>query len=136
VLEHPGQPDRRYLYAGEPLTIRVAVEATEPVADAVLGLEVRDATGEVLFAADSDMMGTPLPPLQGSTEITIAIGTVPLLDGAFPMSIQLKDRHGGRLLDFREGEDVFEVVNPSKAAGSVLFPVAFDLSQPSNRSVV
>ncbi len=135
-LEHPGQPDRRYLYAGEPLTIRVGVDATERVLDPVLGFQVRDATGEVLYATDTDMLGMALPPIEGTTEIAIAIGGVPLLDGAFPISIQLKDRHNGRLLDFREGHDVFEVVNPTKAGGSVLFPVTIEASQPVNRTAV
>jgi ABC-2 type transport system ATP-binding protein len=136
ALEHPGQPDRRFLYAGEPLTIRVGVEATERVLDPVLGFQVRDSTGEVLFATDTDMLGMALPPIEGASEIAIAIGGVPLLDGAFPISIQLKDRHDGRLLDFREGQDVFEVVNPSKAGGSVLFPVTIESTQPVNRTAV
>jgi ABC-2 type transport system ATP-binding protein len=135
-IEHPGQPDRRYLYAGEPLTVRVAVEAAERVRDAVLGFDVRDAAGEVLFASDSDMLGALLPPLEGTSEITIAIGGVPLLDGAFTMSIQIKDRQGGRLLDFREGQDFFEVVNPSKSAGTVLLPVNVEVTQPINRTPV
>jgi ABC-type polysaccharide/polyol phosphate transport system ATPase subunit len=136
TLEHPGQPDRRYLYAGEPLTIRVGVHATERVLDPVLGFEVRDATSEVLYAADTDMLGMALPPIEGPTEIAIAIGGVPLLDGAFPISIQLKDRHDGRLLDFREGQDVFEVVNPSKAGGSVLFPVSVEMVRPADSTIV
>jgi ABC-2 type transport system ATP-binding protein len=136
ALEHPGQPDRRYLYAGEPLTIRVGIEAVVRVPDAVLSLEVRDATGEVLYTADSDLLGSALPPLEGSTEVVIAIGGVPLLDGAFPVSIQLKDRHQGRLLDFREGQDVFEVVNPSKVGGSVLFPVTIEASETAHQKVV
>jgi ABC-2 type transport system ATP-binding protein len=136
ALEHPGQPDRRYLYAGEPLTIRVAVHATERVVDPVLGFEVRDTAGEVLFATDTDMLGSALPPIQGSVEIAIAVGGIPLLDGAFPISIQLKDRHDGRLLDFREGQDMFEVVNPTKAGGSVLFPVTIETVQPADQTAV
>ena len=136
TLEHPGQPDRRYLYAGEPLTIRVGIEASEVVPDAVLSLEVRDTAGEVLYTADTDLLGSALPPLEGTMEVVIAIGGVPLLDGAFPLSIQLKDRHQGRLLDFREGQDVFEVVNPSKVGGSVLFPVTIEAAQPTNRTAV
>jgi hypothetical protein len=135
-LEHPGQPDRRYLYAGEPLTIRVEINAFERVVDPVLGFEVRDSTGDVLYAADTDMLDMMLPPIDGPTEIAIAIGGVPLLDGAFPVSIQLKDRRDGRLLDFREGQDVFEVVNPSKAGGSVLFPVSVETVQSADQGAV
>ncbi|HEY1281723.1 MAG TPA: ABC transporter ATP-binding protein [Acidimicrobiales bacterium] len=130
TFEHPGQPDRRHVFAGEPLTIRVGIEAVEPIADAVLGLEVRDTSGEVLYVADTEMLGAPLPPLVGAVEVAFNIGSLPLLDGAFPISIQLKDRHGGRLLDFREGQDAFEVVNPTRAGGSILLPVSVETTEP------
>jgi hypothetical protein len=78
----------------------------------------------------------PLPPLEGVLEVSVAIGAVPFLDGAFPVSIQLKDRHAGRLLDFREGQDVFEVVNPTPAAGSILLPISVETTEPANRFVV
>jgi ABC-2 type transport system ATP-binding protein len=130
TFEHPGQPDRRHVFAGEPLTIRVGIEAIEPVPDAALGLEVRDSAGEVLYVADTEMLGAPLPPLDGRVEVTFNIGSLPLLDGAFPVSIQLKDRHGGRLLDFREGQDIFEVVNPTRAGGSILLPVSVETTEP------
>ena len=132
-FEHPGQPDRRHVFAGEPLTIRVGIETVEPVADAVLGLEVRDASGEVLYVADTEMLGAPLPPLVGAVEVAFNIGSLPLLDGAFPVSIQLTDRHGGRLLDFREGQDAFEVVNPTRAGGSILLPVSVETTEPVTR---
>jgi ABC-type polysaccharide/polyol phosphate transport system ATPase subunit len=132
-FEHPGQPDRRHVFAGEPLTIRVGIEAVEPVTDAVLGLEVRDGSGEVLYVADTEMLGAPLPPLVGAVEVAFNIGSLPLLDGAFPISIQLKDRHGGRLLDFREGQDAFEVVNPTRAGGSILLPVSVETTEPVTR---
>jgi ABC-2 type transport system ATP-binding protein len=132
-FEHPGQPDRRHVFAGEPLTIRVRMEALEPVPDAVLGLQVRDAAGEVLYVADTEVLGAPLPVLMGPVEVAFNIGSIPLLDGAFPVSIQLTDRHGGRLLDFREGQDAFEVVNPTRAGGSILLPVSVETTEPINR---
>jgi ABC-2 type transport system ATP-binding protein len=136
ALEHPGQPDRRFVYAGEPLTMRIGIEAVEQVPDAVLAIEVRNIAGEVLYAVDTEMLGTPLPPLEGAVEVAFAIGAVPFLDGAFPVSIQLKDRHGDRMLDFREGLDVFEVVNPTRAAGSILLPISVETTELVNRFVV
>ena len=81
--------------------------------DAVLGFEVRDTDRRgALRRRHRHARHARCRRSTGPAEIAIAIGGVPLLDGAFPISIQLKDRHDGRLLDFREGQDVFEVVNP------------------------
>ena len=137
ALEHPGQPDRRYVYAGEPLTIRVGVARHR--ARARSGARVSrsaTATGEVLYAADTDMIGMALPPIDGPARSPSPSVACRSLDGAFPISIQLKDRHDGRLLDFREGQDVFEVVNPSKAGGSVLFPVSVEMVRPADSTIV
>jgi ABC-2 type transport system ATP-binding protein len=136
ALEHPGQPDRRFLYAGEPLTIRVAIEAVERIPDAIVGLEVRNTAGEVLYTVDTEMLGSSLPPLEGAVEVAFAIGSIPLLDGAFPISIQLRDRQGGRVLDFREAQDVFEVVNPTRAGGSILLPVSVETVRPADSTTV
>jgi hypothetical protein len=92
---------------------------------------VRDTAGEVLYVADTEVLGAPLPPLAGPVDVTFNIGSIPLLDGAFPVSIQLTDRHNGRLLDFREGQDAFEVVNPTRAGGSILLPVTVETTEPA-----
>jgi ABC-2 type transport system ATP-binding protein len=122
-IEHPGRPDRPYLLAGEPLTIDVLLDIKQPIEDPVLTLEVYDSTGTRIYGADTDTLAQPLPPLRGPTRVSFEIPSVPLLDGAYPLVIHLKDRHQGRLLAFREHEDSFEVVNPSRVEGSVLLPV-------------
>jgi ABC-2 type transport system ATP-binding protein len=128
-LEHPGRPDRPYLFAGEPLTIAVELDAVTDVDDPVVAIEVHDTQGNKIYAADTDVLGQPLPPLRGRTRVAFHIPSVPLLDGAYPLVIHVKDRHQGRLLAFREQQDAFEVVNPSRVDGSVLLPVTVTVDE-------
>jgi ABC-2 type transport system ATP-binding protein len=122
TIEHANRGDRPYILAGEPATIVVAFDAHRVVDDAVAEMEVYDQHGNVLFGVDTDALGTPLPPLSGTGEIVFEIESVPLLDGAYPLAITLKDRHSGHPLDWRAPEQqAIEVMNPSKAVGTVRF---------------
>jgi ABC-2 type transport system ATP-binding protein len=129
TLRHPGTPDRPYLFAGEPLSIEVELDVAQEVDDPVLALEVFDTSGNRIYAADTDTLGSPLPRLQGPSRVTFDMASVPLLDGAYPLVIHLKDRHQGRLLAFREQQDAFEVVNPTRIEGSVLLPFRVSLDE-------
>jgi ABC-2 type transport system ATP-binding protein len=122
ALRHPGHPDRRYLFAGEPLTIEVELDVAHDIDDPVLAIEVYDTVGNRIYGADTDTLGAPMPALRGPVRVSFHMASVPLLDGAYPLVIHLKDRHQGRLLAFREQQDAFEVVNPSRVEGNVLLP--------------
>lgn len=129
VVDHSGRPDRTFLYAGEQLSISVSFEASVPVNDAVFELQIYDGNGRVVYGADTDTLNLHLPPLMGTGAVTFTIDSVPLLDGAYPVSISLKDREHGRLLDWRDPEQqAFEVVNPTRVVGTVALPVKASFS--------
>ena len=128
TFEHPGQPDRRYLLAGEPLAIRIGYRAVEAIPDAVVGLEVRNSEGETIYSADTDMLGVSLPTLYGDGDVTFHIGSVPLLDGAFPLVVQLRTA-ATAACSTSVTWDVFEVVNPTKSAGTVLLPISVEVRE-------
>lgn len=130
TMDHPGRPERPYLFAGEPLTITVGYDARQPVTGAVLGIEIYDATGRVLFGADTDRLGLELPTLHGSGSVVFQVDGVPLLDGAYPVRITLTDRTSGSPLDWRDPEQqAFEVVNPGRVVGTVAMPMRATLKE-------
>ena len=123
-VRHPGRPDRMYLYANEPLTIAVHYEAVAPVPHAAVTIEVYGYDRKVIYGADTDALGLELPTLIGSGTVEFHIDSVPLLDGAYPVAIALKDRLHGQLLDLKAPEETsFEVVNRSKVVGQVALPM-------------
>jgi hypothetical protein len=48
--------------------------------------------------------------------------TVPLLDGQYPVSIQLRSHGDGRVLALRENQDQIEVLHHGRQDGLVLMP--------------
>ncbi len=118
---HIDYPDdgRTYLVTGEDVELRVPYTASAAVDDAVLAVEVRNQRGETVFAVTTDALGTPLPQLDGHGTLSVRFASVPLLDGQYPVSIQLRHRHDGRMLALREGLDTFEVMSPSRLEGMV-----------------
>jgi ABC-2 type transport system ATP-binding protein len=123
-IDHAAKADRPYVMAGEPARIVMSYEAASPVDDAVVSLDVYDGHGVVLYGVDTEMLGARLPRLEGRGEVVFEIESVPLLDGAYPIAVTLRDRHSGHPLDWRSPEQLsLEVVNPTRAVGTVRFPI-------------
>jgi ABC-2 type transport system ATP-binding protein len=130
-LEHPGRlTGRDHVFPGEPVTIRVGYTTSRPVDDAILGLQIRDTDGRVLFTTNTDRLETPLPTLSGSGTFEMSLGPIPLLDGSYPLDIRLASRTDGRQLDWREGQESVHVLNPTKSGGRVAFDVKFSVAPP------
>jgi ABC-2 type transport system ATP-binding protein len=122
-LRHAREAERAHLLPGESVTVEVELASTEEVAMPVLEIEISDRSGNVLHQVDTDEMGSPLVPLDGTHKVHIAIDRIWLLDGEFPISLKLTDRESGQVLDWREHVASFEVTNPSRASGTVAFDV-------------
>lgn len=121
---HPSVPDRPYLYANDPTVIAVAYDAAEPIGDAVVGIDVYDAKGKLVYSADTDRLGTELPKLSGRGEVQFRMQAIPLLEGTYQVGVSLRERTAGRPLDWRDPTEVrFEVVNHTLASGTVLLPM-------------
>ncbi len=130
TVEHPHSARRSQLYPGESFTLAVELEATRPVSDAVLTLEIADGSGSMLFKTTTDDLGAALPTLAGRRTLRLEVRDVGLLDGEFPINLVMADRTTGRVLDWREGSTTFAVVNPSRASGLVAFDVGVSLDAP------
>jgi ABC-2 type transport system ATP-binding protein len=122
VRFEPKDREHRYVLAGDPLRMVIGYECHRVIDDAVLEVQVRNQRGEVLFAGTSHTLGCDLPPLGGSGEMYVDFETVPLLDGQYPVSIQLRSHGDGRVLALRENQDQIEVLHHGRQDGLVLMP--------------
>ena len=123
-LDHPGRADRPTCCPGEPLSVRVSYESDERVDDVVFGIAVYDlADGRHLYGANTEMLGVPIPSVDGAGEVVFDIASVPLLDGTYPITLGIHSHDDGIVYDWSEQRHWFEVMNPEKTTGTVALPV-------------
>jgi ABC-2 type transport system ATP-binding protein len=120
-------PQRHNILTGESLSVSIDFACEAPIDDAVLAVEVRNFRGETMFSANTDTLGTPLARIAGSGALRIDLQHVPLLDGTYPVSLQLRHRHDGKVLAMREGLDSFEVMSNSRVEGQVMLPTTISV---------
>ncbi|MDG2232362.1 MAG: hypothetical protein P8L16_00960, partial [Ilumatobacter sp.] len=77
----------------------------------------------VLYHVDTDSLDARIAPIDGNGSIRIDIGRIGLLDGKFPINLKLIERSTGRMLDWKERAASFEVLNTTRADGTVAFDV-------------
>jgi ABC-2 type transport system ATP-binding protein len=116
-LEHPGDGSRPYLMTGEPLTMKVTLEALEPVDDVVVAVEVYDQEGMLIYGSDTSIVDQPFPVPVGTATVRLRFDQVPLLEGGYTLGFSIANRDG--IIYDRAPEQRFEVMNPGRSRGSV-----------------
>jgi ABC-2 type transport system ATP-binding protein len=123
-IEHPGLlVDRQWLLPDEPMTVRVSYHATQRTDDLLFGIAIHDQLGNHIFGTNTKAVGVAVPPAEGDGEVTFEFDHVPLLDGTYLVTLAVQSTDEGTVYDWREQQHQFSVMNPSRAAGLVSFPV-------------
>lgn len=128
-LHHANEVARRHLVPGERLDLVVEIESDELVAKPVLGVEVTDRLGNLIFGADTQALGVPLDPIEGRRTVTITLDRLWLLDGEYPVSLKLVDQSTGRIVGWRESATRFEVTSEGRAQGTIALDVTVETDQ-------
>jgi ABC-2 type transport system ATP-binding protein len=128
-FDHPGSLiDRQWLLPDEPMSVRVAYHAAEPTGDLLFGIAIYDQQGNHIFGTNTKALNVQVPPADGDGEVTFEFDRVPLLDGTYLVSLAVQSSDEGTVYDWRDQLDQFAVMNPSRAAGLVSFPVEVHFS--------
>jgi ABC-2 type transport system ATP-binding protein len=122
-VHHDHESSRRHVHVGESVWVDIEVTTTRPIDDAILDLEVTDNEGRILYHVDTDSLDERIAPLDGACSLRVDIGRIGLLDGEFPINLKLIERSTGRVLDWKERATSFEVLNTTRANGTVAFDV-------------
>jgi ABC-2 type transport system ATP-binding protein len=125
-----GDDRQGYVRSGEPLTVRIAYEAVDPVPDSVFVVTFHTQDGHVVWGNNTWAAGHVLPPLQGMGEVAFRFPAVPLLEGTYPLTVGV---HGldGVMHDWREQHEHVTVVSSDgeMAWGIAALPLEVDLSR-------
>jgi ABC-2 type transport system ATP-binding protein len=134
-IEYPADNTRRYLCPGEPLTLHIGYDATEPVEDLVAGVAAYSDEGKLLFAANNIWYPIDHGVLNGPGEFLFEFPSVPLLDGTYSITVGLTTADEGTVYDWHELKYRFEVMNPTRASGLVHMPPRISLRSAQGRDV-
>jgi ABC-2 type transport system ATP-binding protein len=118
-IEHPRAGERDYLLPGEPLAIRVLYETAERLDDVVLGIAIHDVEGDLVFGANTDILGVPVSALDGSGSVSFETEATPLLDGTYLVTIGAHSHDEATVYDWHEQRHQFQVMNPARTVGQV-----------------
>jgi ABC-2 type transport system ATP-binding protein len=128
-LEHPGTGTRNHVMPGEGLTVHLAFEATEPVPDMVIALEIRAEAGALMFSTDTEILGHRFDAAVGAGRADLTFDHLPFLGGDYSFTVELKN-HLGMVFDRREQVE-FEVMNPGRSIGMIDLDMRVDIRAAS-----
>jgi ABC-type polysaccharide/polyol phosphate transport system ATPase subunit len=117
LLGSEGQEREQFL-AGEPLALRVEIEARDAIPAPLLQLELRDDSG-LLVASDVADTGALGWNGAGRVDATLAVPSLPLAFGRFHLRLGLTDASGERLLHWLDDALVFLVYPDGEERGLV-----------------
>ena len=119
LLDADGEA-RTQFAAGEPVTVRLVVDAQPGLTPPHVSLELRDDGGVVLGSASQDTAELGWNGAGGRRELRFALERLPLADGRFHLRLALVDAAQGRLLHSHDDAVRFFVFPVGAETGTVL----------------
>ena len=122
-----GRGPSPHLLPGEPLEVGVDFDVSTPLTGVVFGISIFGDAGVLIYTATTESIGQLYDLAPGPGSLSFHFGTVPLLDGAFTITIRIQEAGGGLLYDVAEEACRFEVVTPGRSSGLVALGLAAEL---------
>jgi ABC-2 type transport system ATP-binding protein len=125
------EKERGFIVSGESVTVLVDYEAIAPVADVVFVVSLRADDGGLMYTSDSGAFGGTLNLPVGPGRLGLTLEGIPLLDGAYALSVALQEAGGGTLHDLLDPAYSFQIVNPGRTGGVVTIPLRVEFDAPA-----
>jgi ABC-type polysaccharide/polyol phosphate transport system ATPase subunit len=128
-LEDVDGAERRQYLSGEPLVLRLRVEAHAALPAPRLTLDMRDVTGPLVGSAALDLAELGWEAAPGERTLVYELPQMPLAEGRFQVAIALTDPKSGRVLHHLERAAEFVVVPEDDARGPVRLDGSWRLAE-------
>ncbi len=117
-------PQRPWLNPGDPLEIVVSYDASQPMDDVAVAMEIHDSGGNRLLGVNSDLLDSAPNSVDGTGTVVIRLESVPLLGGSYSIALGLHNHDVSVSYDHREEAASFRVENSTPLDGRVQIPVS------------
>ncbi|MDQ3106437.1 MAG: ABC transporter ATP-binding protein [Actinomycetota bacterium] len=122
------EADRHNVQPGESLNFDVHLVSEGPVDDVVIGIAVYGPMGELIYGTNSSLKGADLGIVDGRRKVRFDLGSVPLLDGTYGLTVGVHT-HTGLVYDHWEQKRRFEVAAGGRDQGMIALPVQITVDQ-------
>jgi ABC-type polysaccharide/polyol phosphate transport system ATPase subunit len=123
--------EREQFLAGEPLRLRVRVEAREGLSPPLLQLELRDDAGTLVAGEAVDTAALGWDGGAGQRLLRYDVPSLPLSDGRFHLRLGLSEPNGGRQLHWLDDALTFLVYPAGEERGVVRLRGSWSLEEKS-----
>ncbi len=114
--------------AGDPLVLRIGLEAREAIDPPLLAVELRDVSGALLGRSDR-ALGELGWDGASRAEVRFEVGSLPLVEGRFQFNVALSDLAGSQRYHTMEKAAEFAVLPQGDARGFVQFEGNWSLAE-------
>lgn len=114
---------QQWLLPDDAMNIRIRYHADEPTDDLLFGIAIHDEEGKNIYGTNTRIAGIIVPVADGDGEMCFAFSRVSLLDGTYLVTLAIQSTDEGTVYDWRDQQDQFSVMNPSREVGLVALPV-------------
>ena len=93
LLDRDSRPSFVF-HSGDPLTVRMKVRASRPVADFVFGVGLFNAEGVCCYGTNTDVEEMTSARLAGEGEVSLAVDRLDLVEGTYKLDVAVHRRDG------------------------------------------
>lgn len=113
----PSTPASGHLSPGDPMTVKVAYTATSHMSGVIVGIQLFDQKGDVVFGTDSDLMGLEPLDVAPEGELEFNFASVPVSDGIFSIAVGFTSARDQHIFDWQNQDLAFKVISNGKSSG-------------------
>ena len=93
LLDRAGQPAHIF-QSGDPMIVRLAVRAEQPVEDCVFGVALFNAEGTCVYGTNTEIDSIETQSLTGDAQITVSFQALELVEGTYKIDVAAHKRDG------------------------------------------
>jgi ABC-type polysaccharide/polyol phosphate transport system ATPase subunit len=93
LLDRAGQPAHIF-QSGDPLIVRLAIRAEQPVDDCVFGVALFNAEGTCVYGTNTEIDSIETQSLTGDAQVTVSFQALELVEGTYKLDVAVHKRDG------------------------------------------
>ncbi len=117
LVTFPSTPASGHLSPGDPMTVKVGYSATGNIFGVIVGIQLFDQKGDVVFGTDSDLMGLEPLDVAPEGELEFNFDSVPVSDGIFSVAVGFTSARDQHIFDWQNQDLAFKVISNGKSNG-------------------